>query len=440
MLTVEQVKKVGTLLPEIIAEVRYTTVKDCLTVEDVEDWMVSEELIFDTAKVFGVRLVAGEDCVEIDRGDYDGSNYFVIPISELIRIGVVTSDKEFILPEKWYCPYSNKEEFDVMNNYFKSSWHYLEPDGKSGCNSNTYYGNWQSSVMESYGTKITFEQFKQYVMKQETKTLPTVWAVKNDDSQLFKSTVVKWLNEKYNESFEGGKDGWYYGVTESGKADWFSQIDQFGEGVVELTIEQFLELTNLKKPDYKLIKRMPGIEAGAIFKWLGDVYGIEGGEDWFFTEEHIKDAEFFEVVKEPEFKVGEYVVTTATGSNSSDHPAINKIYSNKGEIFKVVELSTDEFGDVVVCEGGYVIRTKSVRKATTEEIEAYNNIVIGDYKFSFPRKGYVEINGKTYDKKFVEDLANILENASDQIKSLNVGCSGQYKLDLPLLRKILARM
>jgi hypothetical protein len=71
------------------------------------------------------------------------------------------------LPEKWYCPYSNREEFEIMRQHFNKNWVFIEPNGTSGCCNNNDYNNWayEDNV---YGEKITFEQFKKYVLNKET--------------------------------------------------------------------------------------------------------------------------------------------------------------------------------------------------------------------------------------------------------------------------------
>ena len=42
------------------------------------------------------------------------------------------SKDTFILPEYWYCPYSNIEELDIINKHFDKDWIYYEPNGFFG--------------------------------------------------------------------------------------------------------------------------------------------------------------------------------------------------------------------------------------------------------------------------------------------------------------------
>lgn len=75
--------------------------------------------------------------------------------------------KDFVLPEKWYCPYANRKEFDIMNDYFGAGWIYVEPNGTSGCTNKEGCNHWiykGHKDLINY-TEITFEQFKTHVLK-----------------------------------------------------------------------------------------------------------------------------------------------------------------------------------------------------------------------------------------------------------------------------------
>ena len=57
-----------------------------------------------------------------------------------------------------------------------------------------------------------------------------------------------------------------------------------------------------------------------------------------------------------------------------------------------------------------------------------------------PRAQEISIDGVCYTKSHLTDIANIFKVFGTQIKSLNVGCNGQYKVDLELINKILDRL
>lgn len=68
--------------------------------------------------------------------------------------------------------------------------------------------------------------------------LPEKWVVKNDGSKLFKDTVCKWLNEKYNIDYYGDSINCYYGVYKDVAVSFFSKED-----TTEISIQQFIEVT-----------------------------------------------------------------------------------------------------------------------------------------------------------------------------------------------------
>ena len=73
-----------------------------------------------------------------------------------------------------------------------------------------------------------------------------------------------------------------------------------------------------------------------------------------------------------------------------------------------------------------------------EPVYKEDKIEIGGYEVAFPlyKGGKIcSINGVEYYRPEIVSLLNIMKKG--QIKSLNVGCSGQYKVDLELLEKII---
>jgi len=78
------------------------------------------------------------------------------------------------------------------------------------------------------------------LVESKTNRLPKSWAVKNDGSQKFKDTVIKYLNEKYKTEFKGtGFIHPYYGITTNDVADNRSSPNDF---TTILTLEEFINL------------------------------------------------------------------------------------------------------------------------------------------------------------------------------------------------------
>jgi uncharacterized protein YrrD len=71
------------------------------------------------------------------------------------------------------------------------------------------------------------------------------------------------------------------------------------------------------------------------------------------------------------------------------------------------------------------------------EIVKEEKIMIGDNEVRF-KKDYAVINGYDYTKNDLEITKRVLE--MPKIQSLNVGCNGQYKVDLPLINRILDKL
>lgn len=85
------------------------------------------------------------------------------------------------------------------------------------------------------------------------------------------------------------------------------------------------------------------------------------------------------------------------------------------------------------------------RHATEEEKKQYEaakkaaeKIIIGDYEVVFYPDNTVKIHGVYYTKQDLAALQSLMNRG--QIKSLNCGCSGQYKVDLETINMILERM
>ncbi len=106
--------------------------------------------------------------------------------------------------------------------------------------------------------------------------LPSCWQVQNDGSQLFKDTVVKYLNSKisiladriYSENVI---KGWYYGYND-GVFVYDTSNSQFPFEVKTLTLQEFIYLTtNTKLPTKWCISRTPDT-AKAINDWFNNKY------------------------------------------------------------------------------------------------------------------------------------------------------------------------
>lgn len=182
-------------------------------------------------------------------------------------------------------------------------------------------------------TEITFEQFKQEVLKETVmnKTnLPDTWCVKNDDSQKFKDTVIAYINENKTSggTYEGNSLNSYYGLVKG-----ISNGDISGKSFnnVILTLEEFITATNANLIGYKLKpdcdKYIPAI------KLIASNYDKGYTPEWDFadpslTAGYLRDASVLDLWFDPVFeKIAPKVVKLTLGDKGQE-----LTISNKGSI------------------------------------------------------------------------------------------------------------
>jgi hypothetical protein len=189
----------------------------------------------------------------------------------------------------------------------------------------------------------------------------------------------------------------------------------------------------LIKPEYKNainnILKMPMFEIG-ILTVDGDKICISD-----LKEAGVLDL-WFEKVYEEEFKRGDKVILLDLSFiNDNNNFTNGEIYTLGGIFFKDEDprfyVEKNNHGH----EDGHC--NAVFRKATPEEIEKASTIEIGDCKVIFLPNSIL-IKTEYYDFYEIKTLVKLMKRG--QIKSLNVGCNGQYKVDLELLTKILDKL
>ncbi|MBS1960752.1 MAG: hypothetical protein JST04_00945 [Bdellovibrionales bacterium] len=84
-------------------------------------------------------------------------------------------------------------------------------------------------------------------MNEELTELPKYWVVKNDGSQLFKDTVIKYMKDNYGSKLDGNRKNYYYGYgNPTGGVDYCLCIYSFDNNLTLLTLEQFIKLTKME--------------------------------------------------------------------------------------------------------------------------------------------------------------------------------------------------
>jgi len=340
--------------------------------------------------------------------------------------------EEFILPERWcitrLLPQAEiKIVSDYINDRFnlsfstnpsKDSKYYIDE-----LNNTIDYGMcFESKTVEykkpySHYTEITFEQFKKYVLKEKTMEnnikLGTTFYHKDNKDLIY--TIS---------SFDGNNVEISWGNMGRLQYSLDSVLNNIKDRTWIITMEKKIIGYKLIKPEYKeaavKIGKWSSIEQ---FEKLEDGCNltIKGYHYDLLKDAGVLDLWFEPVYEEEKFNVGDYI--TVVENNNTTYNGI------VGETYKIIKI----VGEFFFYYENNCINTNNVkvRKATEEEIKKAQSIEIGGYEVKFLNKEACVINGIQYLKTHLEVLKYLIDKG--QIKSLNVGCSGQYKVDLELL-------
>ena len=169
-MTIEQIKTIGTKIPRTKEKVKYCTVFDKYNWRNIKDNLFENEDYI----VYGTITYLGEECISVEYLGYKGDNYYIVPISELIRIGIV--EPEFVLPQTWWVRVT-KENIDVLKQWrFNNTISRLEIGwvvamAYNGHSFNKEHNNEPYTNNYDFGVEITYQQFLKYVLKQETMNI-----------------------------------------------------------------------------------------------------------------------------------------------------------------------------------------------------------------------------------------------------------------------------
>ena len=246
--------------------------------------------------------------------------------------------------------------------------------------------------------------------------------------------------------FKGFREGSHSGCLSKHENDQFIQY-------TEITMKQFkkhiLKEENMKKIiGYKAKKLEYEVAFRKMNTYLVNINKITEPV-WFAVDSGVYELAkslnvldiWFEAVYEENFKEGDwvYIISGGIGAHGID-TKVGQVTSKK-DTDGLTEQDVD-YGNVSVEVNGRVWglnKIHELRLATPSEIEECVAIKIGDYKVEI-RRGAMYINGEYYFLVELEDLARVWYSHSAQIKSLSVGCHGQYQVDLKTLYKIISHI
>ena len=172
-------------------------------------------------------------------------NLPTIPLNDFL-------EKEFVLPEKWCVLTNVVNEFEILKNYVKSLG-YQYADGYNIMTNKGFY-----TYKPTYYTEITFEQFKEYVLKEK----PMKEQFPKDDFGVIVENnngkeIIDYLHNKgfIKTGWDGSGTLYNYGVRKDSKDIIYTSSNAFSK---TYTLQQLKNLeNNMENKEiigYKLIK------------------------------------------------------------------------------------------------------------------------------------------------------------------------------------------
>ena len=292
--------------------------------------------------------------------------------------------QEGILPEKWCVFPGNREEMEIVFN-----WARLQPDCNGGISKSETFDDWyfHDSVSFDYlgryrmyeETKITFEQFKKYVLKEE---------VMSKQAQTFKITGSKsLLKAMWSDLLE-------IGYTET---NYTPDNNYVGSSTYMAT--------NATKTSNNTIKNYKEL-------YCGDVGG-QFHKTFNLPEQYTEALEFAKQQLDPslwipELKAGDYVVVLSDesyhygNSNGAEKPIVGQTYQIKKFDYDSVCLYSED-------NGWIAIQAKDLRLATPEEVKGHQSIKIRGYEADFSKEDVVQFGCQSFSKQTAKDLIKLIE-------------------------------
>lgn len=318
-----------------------------------------------------------------------------------------------MLPERW-CIKRTTQNFVEINNWvnsistngtrYSSDTGYIYSEPVNSHRQHIYADTDGNDLLAHYlFTEITFDQFKQFVLKQ-TFVLPTKWfVVRNEEN-------AEILNEWENITHQRGHKGAYLTDGAVMYSDRSYDSGFFKKDYTEITFEQFkthvLKQTEMKKViGYKLKADCKQFEKAALAIATITDFGTDFGYDFSdnsIVADLLKKADvldlWFEPVYEEEFKVGDWVTVTSaiTGNDACD--------GYTGRITEKDDTSTPYAVDGSWCY--------DVRKATAQEIERVTTVKIEGYKLEKNLDGSVTFGCQDFSKETVAALKDLFSRTA----------------------------
>jgi hypothetical protein len=269
--------------------------------------------------------------------------------------------------------------------------------------------------------------------------LPKNWLVLNDSSRLFKDTVIKYLNTKYNRNLEGILTNHYYGLYNKDIiAPFRFQIEPNYKSTV-ITLDKFIELS--KPIDEFITHDGETLENGDKFYFVNENTKMDVNGLWSINKityhkdtpfvkslfkyfKHLNNAKQYIIdnFKDDFIKPGKYYLVFATGENNitnkKDTPTYSHlVYFLEAEYDTVstiicfkTQAKAQAYIDLVYIDPNVKPEFKAMplnkERVTVDNNTTLHNTKVYDKLFTISQiKSILE---KEYDKEDVTDIINTL--------------------------------
>ena len=335
---------------------------------------------FEVGKIYPETFIANGRSLAYWLTGYNKSGYLMQEVSE-----DEYKLQEGILPEKWCVFPGNIEEMKIVFNWAK-----LQPYCNGGISKSETFDNWHFHNLVSFDylgryrmyeeTKITFEQFKKYVLKED---------VMSKQAQTFKITGSKsLLKAMWSDLLEAG-------YTEG----MFTPENNYKRANEYISTNCNLTHISISEEEFKRL-------------YCGNVSG-NFHKTFILPEQYTEALEFAKQQLDPsfwapKFEVGDYVVVLSDesyhygNSQGSEKPVVGQTYKIKKFAYDSVCLYPED--------GGWItIQAKDLRLATPEEIKKHQLIIIRGHEANFSKKDVVQFGCQSFSKQTAMDLIKLID-------------------------------
>lgn len=279
------------------------------------------------------------------------------------------------------------------------------------------------------------------------KKINNEWCVKNDGSQLFKDTVIKYLNEKHS-YYQHETESLFYGEIFINSTQYRNiSTTPFGK---QIDITQFIKesgiLNNIRYWKFICSNNRLSINPESFIE--NKIYKLNSGKN--ITDFEAFTDEYSYLNGYSEFNLQHFIPSTEEEFNKQ-----NNIMEKEIIKYRVKKEFKDAFMDIngwYRWDGELSLETTFYKRAIELKVldiwfdpiykEEKEKLYIGnnEYEIIILGKDKTEIAGYIFNKDFWEGCKKTLLNSPGGKTSIKIGCNHPYSLSLDLINKVLERL